>query len=75
MADKKYSGGKDYELNFDEKASIVKVADDSNIKTTNFDIKPIAMIESMEKDTVVDVQGILKTCVCDAGVVVCGGGR
>jgi replication factor A1 len=60
MADKRYSGGKDYEINFDDKASITPAHDDRTIKSIHYALTPIRDLEGMEKDKVVDVMGVVK---------------
>lgn len=59
VADSRYSNGRTYEINFDEKASIMEASDDSSIKRLNFNFVSIATIANIEVNRTVDILGVI----------------
>ena len=62
VADKKFSNGRDFELNFDEKSTISLVIDDAAIKSINFAIVPISNLATMDLELKkpFDVMGMIQ---------------
>ena len=61
LADKKFSAGREYEINFDEKASISQCDDDVRIKSVMYNIVSINDLTGLPEKSNVDVMGVIKS--------------
>ena len=59
VADSRYSNGRTYEINFDDKAIINNATDDASIKQATYNFSSIASISDIEPNRTIDVLGVI----------------
>jgi len=71
VADKRFSRlNSEYDMTLDSGAEVVPIFDDSSIKRVVYDVTPIASLEPVPKDTIVDVMGVAQSIGALSEVIV-----